>query len=214
VSWEATSAVIAKSKQKGSARLMMLILADYADPCGFAYPGIGSIAENTKLSERNIQYLIGKAVASGELEVFLKAGPVIRKGRSKGQRTNLFRITFCRQPAPEHPYFEIKKWCKAFTTSSGESQRTNVVQESPQGGENQRRKVVQHVAPDPSGTTNEPSGSPAVDKSTSSRNGKTRKCTHPNCPPQFCRYSKEGFEAQDVENAGTVATRLAKEIVG
>jgi hypothetical protein len=214
VSWEATSEVIAQSKQKGSGLLTMLIVANYSDPFGFSWPSIRTVARDARLSERNIQYLTRKATELGELEVFPKAGPVITKGPSKGQRTNLFRITLCKSPPPEHAYFGIKRWCKDFTTSD-----EKVVQESSmggashrEGGESQRRKVVQRVAPDPSGTVNEPSGSSAVDKSTSAQNGKTRQCTHLGCPPEFCRYSREGFDAQDVENAGAVAARVMNQV--
>jgi hypothetical protein len=195
MSWEATSAVIKKSTQKGSARLMMLVIGNYADKFGFAWPGITTIALDTKLSPRNIQYLEAKAIASGELEVFPNEGPAIRTGRSKGQRTNLFRITLCEPPTPDHPYFGIKRWCKDFTTSApegGESQRRKVVQETASGGERQRRKVVQGVAPDPSGSVSEPSKDPkerTVDKSTSSRSGTgIRECTHLKCGPEGCGY--------------------------
>ena len=167
MSWQATSAVIEKSMQKGSARLMMLVLGNYADKFGFAWPGVKTVAGDTKQSERNIQYLIGKAVACGELEVFLNCGPVMPKAR---QRTNLFRLTFCEPPPPEHPYFGIKEWCKDCTTSNGSggaSQREKVVQESPPGGASQRQNVVQAVAPDPSGTVIQQSenGERARDKS-------------------------------------------------
>lgn len=194
MSWEATSAVINKSIQKGSARLMMLVLGNYADKFGFAWPGITRLAVDTKLSERNIQYLETKAIASGEAEVFPNEGPVIRAGRSKGQRTNLFRITLCEPPPSDHQYFGIKRWCKDFTTSApegGERQRRKVVQEGAPGGERQSRKVVQSVAPDPSGSVFEPSKDPkerTVDKSTSIRNG-TRRCTHGRCVgSQVCTY--------------------------
>ncbi len=164
MSWEATNAVIKKSVQKGSTRLMMLVLANYADKFGIAWPGNKSLAADTKLSERNIQYLVPKAVASGELEVFLNEGPVIHIGPSKGQRTNLFRITLCEPMPPDHPYFGIKGWCKDFTTSTpkgGAKERPKVVQEAASGGEGQRRKVVQAAAPDPSsGSGIEPSKDP------------------------------------------------------
>jgi hypothetical protein len=158
MSWQATTAVIEKSMQKGSARLMMLVLGNYADKFGFAWPGVRTVAADTRLSERNIQYLLGKAVASGELEVFRNAGPVMPRKR---QRTNLFHLTLCESPPPEHPYFGIKEWCKDCTTPDapgGATQRQKVVQESLPGGASQREKVAQGVAPDPSdGTVIEPS---------------------------------------------------------
>ena len=110
---------------------MMLVLGNYADKFGFAWPGVKTVAGDTKQSERNIQYLIGKAVACGELEVFLNCGPVMPKAR---QRTNLFRLTFCEPPPPEHPYFGIKEWCKDCTTSNGS------------GGASQREKGGARIA--------------------------------------------------------------------
>lgn len=217
MSWEATNTVVKKSIQKGSARLMMLVLGNYADKFGFAWPGIKSLAADTKLSERNIQYLEPKLVASGELEVFRNAGPVIQIGKRKGQRTNLFHITLCEPTPPEHPYFGIKRWCKDFTTKVVQKTSTGDASQPVQGGASQPQKVVQNVAPDPSSGSSSferSSGSiRTVDKSPSSRNGtRTRKCTHGKCPPQVCRFSKEGFDAQDVENAGAVAARVVNEI--
>jgi hypothetical protein len=52
-----------------------------------------------------------------------------------------------------------------------------------------------------------------VGGSDASANAIARKCTHGGCPPHLCRLSKEGFEAQDLENAGGVAARLMNEIV-
>lgn len=213
MSWEATNAVIKKSIQKGSARLMMLVLGNYADKFGFAWPGIKSLAADTKLSERNIQYLEPKLVASGELEVFRNAGPMIQVGKRKGQRTNLFHITLCEPTPPEHPYFGVKRWCKDFTTKVVQKSSTGGESQPEKGGANQPQKVVQSVAPDPSSGSSSferSSGSVrTVDKSTRNR---TRKCTHSQCRPEVCRLSKEGYDAQALEEAGAVAMRVMNEI--
>lgn len=174
MSWEATSAVIAKSKQKGSALLNMLVKGNYSDKYGYSWASIKTLARDTRLSERNIQYLDRKAVKCGELEVYPNQGPVITRGPATGQRTNLFRITLCEQPPIGYAPFPTANRRKDFTTlderpaqraqlggesqsekvvqcvAPGESQREKVVQESALGGESQREKVAQAVAPDPS----------------------------------------------------------------
>jgi hypothetical protein len=114
MSWEATTAVIAKSKQKGGGLLMMIVLANYADKFGYAWPSIKTLARDTRLSDRNIQYLARRAAAIGELDVFANQGVVNPK---TGQRTNLFRVTFCENPPPGHPYFELVKGRKNCTAS-------------------------------------------------------------------------------------------------
>jgi len=177
VSWEATSAVIAKSKQKGSALLTMLVMANYSDKYGYLWAGIKALALDTRLSERNIQNLNRRAVKCGELRVFPNQGPVITRSATPGaigQRTNLYRIALCEEPPIGYSPLPATRGRKDFTTSDerasqraelggesqsgkvvqcvapGESQREKVVQESALGGESQREKVAQSVAPDPS----------------------------------------------------------------
>jgi hypothetical protein len=56
-------------KGKGSALLLMLALADYADEEGRAWPGIDAIARKTRLSRRQIQRLERSLIEQGFLRV-------------------------------------------------------------------------------------------------------------------------------------------------
>ena len=84
MSWEATNAVVQMSKQKGSGYLLMLLLANHADGNGYSWYSVRRLAAETRLSPRNVRYLIRKSEALGELEVFIGQG-------EKG--TNLYRVT-------------------------------------------------------------------------------------------------------------------------
>jgi hypothetical protein len=84
MSWQATKAVVQISKQKGSGYLLMLLLANHADCNGYSWYGVRRLAAETRLSQRNVRYLIRKSEALGELEVFVGQG-------EKG--TNLYRVT-------------------------------------------------------------------------------------------------------------------------
>ena len=131
MSWEATTAVIKKSRQKGSGLLTMLVLGNYADRFGYAWPSVRTLAQDTKLSERSIQYLERKARQAGELEVFPRQGPLITRGPAAGQRTSLFRIVFCEMPPPGHPYFKLKRARIDCTTSDARVEQSSVAAVQP-----------------------------------------------------------------------------------
>ena len=84
MSWQATNGVVQNSKQKGSGYLLMLLLANHADGNGYSWYGVRRLAAETRLSPRNVRYLIRKSEVLGELEVFFGQG-------EKG--TNLYRVT-------------------------------------------------------------------------------------------------------------------------
>jgi hypothetical protein len=71
MSWEGTSAVVQTSKQKGSGYLLMLLLANHAKGNGYSWYGVRRLAAETRLSQRNVRYLIRKSEALGKLEVFI-----------------------------------------------------------------------------------------------------------------------------------------------
>jgi hypothetical protein len=62
----------------------MLALAWFADERGWAYPSVSRLAERARMTTRNVNLVLARLKASGELEVRLNAGP-------KG--SNLYRIT-------------------------------------------------------------------------------------------------------------------------
>ena len=70
------SFVIDHSKQKGSYLLTLLMIANHAHADGTgAYPSIATLAKETRMSERGVQYCIHALVKSGELLVFRDSGP-------------------------------------------------------------------------------------------------------------------------------------------
>jgi hypothetical protein len=133
MSVEVTSAVWKTSKANGTALLVLLAIADYADRDGRAYPSITSIAEKVRTSERNVQKLLRRLEAMGEITVQIKGG---RHGCN---------VYFVRQNG-EH----------AFTPSETDSIET-VNARTPQKGEQMGKKgertdtgVVNARTPDPS----------------------------------------------------------------
>ncbi len=58
-----------KSKQRGSALLMLLAIADNANDQGEAWPSVETLAKKTRMSERNAQYIIRKLEEAKELAV-------------------------------------------------------------------------------------------------------------------------------------------------
>lgn len=63
------------SQQKGSALLLLLAIADFADDNGKAWPSVATLAKKIRMGERYVQNLIAQLVQSGELAVEDQAGP-------------------------------------------------------------------------------------------------------------------------------------------
>lgn len=82
------SHVWTNSKQKGSALLLLLAMADIADDQGDCFPSADYLAKKARVEVRSIQRAVAKLVEAGELVVFDKCGT---KGRN-GQKTNLYRL--------------------------------------------------------------------------------------------------------------------------
>jgi hypothetical protein len=81
------AAVWQGSQHGGSALLMMLAIADFADDKGQAYPSVSTLAEKTRMKSRNANYLLRELQGSGELVIKIGAGP---------RGTNLYRIALDR----------------------------------------------------------------------------------------------------------------------
>jgi len=58
---------------RGSALLLMLALADFADDEGFCYPSVRSLATKTRMSERQVQRLLNDFVQKGLISVVANA---------------------------------------------------------------------------------------------------------------------------------------------
>lgn len=64
----AYKAVWGKSKSKGSERLVMLCLAEHADDSGYCYPSLTTIANETKVSKRQVTRALQNLHDAGEIE--------------------------------------------------------------------------------------------------------------------------------------------------
>lgn len=73
------------SKSKGSQLLLLLAIADHADEHGIAWPGITTLAEKIRMSERQVKRLRQNLVESGELVI-------LREGGGRGN-TDLVQVT-------------------------------------------------------------------------------------------------------------------------
>jgi hypothetical protein len=77
------SAVWQHSKFKGTALLLLLAIADFADDDGQAYPSVATLARKIRSKPRNTQKILRQLQDSGELEIELGCGP---------HGTNLYRV--------------------------------------------------------------------------------------------------------------------------
>ena len=71
------------SPEKGSALLLLLAIADFADDRGLAYPAVATLASKIRMSPRNTRILLDKLTKNDALEVDRGAGP---------RGCNLFRV--------------------------------------------------------------------------------------------------------------------------
>jgi hypothetical protein len=69
------------SQQSGGALLVMLALADFANDDGECWPKISVLAEKSRLGEREVQYLLPKLEAMGELRIIRSNGGRNRRHR-------------------------------------------------------------------------------------------------------------------------------------
>lgn len=87
MSIDVISSVWKHSKQRGTALLMLIAIADNANEYGEAWPGIDYLAEKCRMKRRNAQLLIKELEDSGELVVARQEGKDTPHGK-----TNLYTI--------------------------------------------------------------------------------------------------------------------------
>jgi hypothetical protein len=93
-----TAEVWERSQAKGSALLLLLALADYADSVhGQCWPAVQRLSMLIRMSERNTQYLLRKLEADGHISIHLQASP---------RKTNLYQV--------------LRPWCKDCAVPSTE----------------------------------------------------------------------------------------------
>lgn len=88
MSIKVTSKVWDHSRHSGSALLVLLAIADFADDEGMAFPGLTTLAKKARTTVRNLHKVLEKLVESGELVIDHKNGVKTRNG----QRTNRYLI--------------------------------------------------------------------------------------------------------------------------
>lgn len=148
--------VWAGSKHGGSALLMLLAIADFADDDGNAYPSVATLATKCRMKPRNAQFVLRELRLSGELEVRENEGP---------RGTNLYRVTLAQgvqrlagvQPA-------------TGAQSSAGMQAVAGMQAASGRGAEPCAEPLQRIAPEPSKNHQEPSG-PVAELPSTRRSG-------------------------------------------
>lgn len=74
MSFAASTYIWKHSRQRGSALLVLLALADMANSTGDCWPGINFLAERCRMSARNVNKILVQLIESGELVVNRNAG--------------------------------------------------------------------------------------------------------------------------------------------
>lgn len=75
MSLRALTVVWEESKQEGSALLLLLALADFADDKGRSFPSVDTLSKKARMSRRSVQRIGGELVKAGELIIEENAGP-------------------------------------------------------------------------------------------------------------------------------------------
>lgn len=75
MSLEAMAKVWKESPRKGSALLLLLAIADYANEQGAAWPSVDTLAAKCRMSRRNVQVLCETLAKDGDISIDLNAGP-------------------------------------------------------------------------------------------------------------------------------------------
>jgi len=99
VSISALDWVFKHSPTRLADRLVLLVLADYANRAWEAWPGVNAIAKRAKLAPRVVQASLARLVRDGHIERVIQGAPDDRV--HGGHRTNLYRIV--RGAASVHP---------------------------------------------------------------------------------------------------------------
>lgn len=87
MSCEAVSWVLHNSKARGSARLVLLVIAEHAHDDGTgSWPSVATIAQEAAISRASVFTSLNKLVASNELKL-------LRSGGGRHQETNLYLLT-------------------------------------------------------------------------------------------------------------------------
>lgn len=98
MSLEAIERVFQHSTAKGTAKLVLLSIANHDGPGG-AWPSKATLAHYANVSDRAVKYALDRLVELGELRVTVQAGG--NKSTRPDRRPNLYTITVPDRPQPE-----------------------------------------------------------------------------------------------------------------
>lgn len=82
--------VFQHSEAEASERLVLLVLANFADDKGLSWPGIPRIAREARLSERQVQRCLRNLEKAGSIVTHVNGAPDNRQPDNR--RTNAYRI--------------------------------------------------------------------------------------------------------------------------
>ena len=75
------------SQQSGTALLILLALADWADDYGYCYPGHTAIARKARTTERNVYLILNRLAEMGEIRI-------VRRGAGgRRKETSIYHVT-------------------------------------------------------------------------------------------------------------------------
>lgn len=141
MSFRTVEAVLERSRSRGSARMVLVVIAECANHDGSeAWPAVETIAHRAGISRASVFRQIKALTELGELEVESKGG---RSG------CNRYRVTV--QEASE-------EGSQVETVSDRDSLSSET------GPSHSRSETVSRVRPEPSGTTQEPTPSPLTEE--------------------------------------------------
>lgn len=141
---------------------MLLIIANYADESGFAFPGVPLLARMSRMSERNAQKVIDKLERARELEVIKGGGMKTASGPTNGYQINMNAERGVKTCSPDAVNKSTPPDVQAVNarTSSGELQG--------QSGERTDVQAVNASSPKP---PLEPSMNPPLEPPAATRTG-------------------------------------------
>ena len=111
----AVGAVLDHSEAKGNARMVLLVMANYANEAGHCWPSVKSVAKRCNCPERSVHRSLAALVAAGELvKVGTRYGNIVEY-----QLGAVLNGKPCQGVAPD-PCHDVTPPCQGVTTDEPE----------------------------------------------------------------------------------------------
>ena len=142
MSFRCINAALDGSLSRGPARLVLLVLANYADNDGRCYPGLKALAEKCGMgTTRSVLSALATLRESGEVTVFSNAG-------AHKQNKYLIAVDALEKRAAARAQAKVKE--SALVKESSPVKEAALVKKSEEGGEETFMHPVQESSPKPS----------------------------------------------------------------